>query len=237
MDATEYYDRMAEGYDRERDQGYHAFLDESEISCVATYLKGAHVLEVGCGTGLILSRIRSLTENAVGVDISPNMLSRAKARGHQVIRADTTALPFRNESFDVVLCYKVLPHIVDVESALEEMVRVLKPGGILAVEFYNRYSLRGFLKRIKPSTPVAKGVVDTDIFTRYDSPQEMLSFLPEGLDVIGIHGIRIAIPAAFLMRIKPLDMTFRYIERLLSMTPLIKFAGFIVVVARKRVSQ
>ena len=233
LDNRTYYDRMAAGYERERHRGYHAFLDQSEIACVAQSVAGADVLEVGCGTGLILSRLAATARSVVGVDLSPGMLAAAAGRGHAVVCADATRLPFPDASFDAVVSFKVLAHVVAVREALAEMARVLRPGGVLTAEFYNRHSLRHLLKRLKPPSAIAPDAVDTDVYTRYDSPAEAVALLPPGMRVLGVHGIRVAIPAAVLMRIPVLGPAVAAHDRLLSRTPLARFAGFTVVVARK----
>jgi SAM-dependent methyltransferase len=233
VDNRVYYDRMAEGYERERHRGYHAFLDESEVACVVDLVRGADVLEVGCGTGLILSRLEGVAGRLTGADLSPGMLSRASARGHAVVRADATRLPFADGTFDAVVSFKVLAHVPAVRSALAEMARVLRPGGVLAAEFYNRRSLRGLIKRLKPPTGIAEGVDDTDVYTRFDTADEAVAMLPPGFEVIAVHGIRIAVPAALAMRIPGVAQALTVTERLLARTPAARLGGFLVVVARK----
>ena len=79
-----YYDDFSTGYERERSHGYHALLDELESSVVAPLCPGRSVLEVGCGTGLILSRLAPAAGQAMGVDLSGGMVRKARARGLDV---------------------------------------------------------------------------------------------------------------------------------------------------------
>ena len=51
------------------------------VRAIEPLCAGADVLEVGCGTGLILKRVAPVARRAVGLDISPNMLERARERG------------------------------------------------------------------------------------------------------------------------------------------------------------
>src|SRR6266536_6672416 len=92
----QYYDAFSAEYERERGQndpgGYHELLDELEAEYVRRYGAGRDVLEVGCGTGLVLSRIAQFARSARGVDLSPGMLAKAQARGLDVVLGSATAL-------------------------------------------------------------------------------------------------------------------------------------------------
>lgn len=99
-----------------------------------------NVLDVGCGPGNFTSFIATelpASGLAVGVDISMSMLERT-VRCTEVfntvyIRADAHELPFPSESFDGVMCYAAMYMMSDPYRALDELVRVLAPGGRLAV--------------------------------------------------------------------------------------------------------
>ncbi len=233
MDPRAYYDVMAGGYENQRHAGYHLHLDEAEVECVADLVRGREVLEVGCGTGLILQRLARIASRAVGVDLSPGMLARARARGLEVQEGDATALPFPDASFDAAVSFKVLAHVPDIRAAMSEMARVVRPGGILAAEFYNRLSGRYLVKRLKDPSPIGGGVHDTDVFTRYDSLDDVRSYLPPGCEVIRVRGVRVAIPVAAVMKVPVLGAAIGRADRLLGRTPLARLAGFLVVVARK----
>jgi ubiquinone/menaquinone biosynthesis C-methylase UbiE len=232
MDNRSYYDVMAQGYERERHHGYHRFLDESEVAVVAERLRGKDVLEVGCGTGLILSRLAPIARSVTGVDLSEGMLARAREKGLNVLQADALHLPFPDASFDAAVCFKVLPHIPDVRGALAEMTRVVRPGGILAVEFYNRHSIRSLIKALKRPSPIGEGVADTDVFTRHDSRAEALSYLPAGCRTLEVRGIRTVVPFAGIMKVQGLGRILAWKDRWVGRTPLGRLAGFLVVVAR-----
>src|SRR6188472_1855648 len=113
-----YYDDFSTGYERERHRGYHALLDELELGVVDPLVRGAEVLEVGCGTGLILEKLARTARRAEGVDLSPGMLDLARKRGLDVREGSATELPYADDSFDVVLSFKVLAHVPEIERAL-----------------------------------------------------------------------------------------------------------------------
>jgi ubiquinone/menaquinone biosynthesis C-methylase UbiE len=104
--------------------------------------EGASILDVGAGSGaLTLTLAEVKPHEIIGVDISPVMLERAELRRlnspPSVARtvyfrlAAAHALPFRDERFDIVICRLVLHHIRDAGKVLDELVRVLRPGGVL----------------------------------------------------------------------------------------------------------
>jgi ubiquinone/menaquinone biosynthesis C-methylase UbiE len=233
IDNQTYYDVMAGGYERHRHQGYHLFLDQSEVAAVADLVQGQDVLEVGCGTGLILQRLAALARTARGVDLSAGMLEQARARGLDVVQADATRLPFGDASFDTVVSFKVMAHVEDIRAAMAEIARVVRPGGYVAVEFYNRHSIRSLIKALKRPDPIGDGVHDDAVYTRYDSPSEALSYLPDNLTVERIVGIRTVVPFATIMNVPVIGPLLAWKDRWVGRTFLGRLGGFLVVIARK----
>src|SRR3569623_2434585 len=93
LDNRAYYDDFAGWYERERHLPYHRMLDDLEVEIVERYGKDRDVLEVGCGTGLILDRVSEFARSARGIDLSGGMLARAAQRGLSVAQASATELP------------------------------------------------------------------------------------------------------------------------------------------------
>ena len=93
------------------------------------------ILDVGCGTGAILKQLGNPERN-VGIDLAPEAISFCRERGlSNVEQGDIHALPFPDASFDAVICSSVLYHqwVSDIEGAVREMGRVLRPGGLVLV--------------------------------------------------------------------------------------------------------
>jgi ubiquinone/menaquinone biosynthesis C-methylase UbiE len=233
-----YYDAFSAGYESQRGPndpgGYHDLLDELESEYVKRYGAGRDVLEVGCGTGLVLERIRSFARSALGVDLSPGMLAKAQARGLDVVLGSATSLPFEDDRFDVTCSFKVLAHVPEIEKALAEMVRVTRPGGIILAEFYNPYSLRALLKRFGPTGRIAATANESHVYTRFDSPFSLRKLLPPGCVLVGARGVRIVTPTAKVMQSALGRRFFRAAERALCDSPLRVFAGFYVAAIEKR---
>src|SRR5438046_7650110 len=98
LDNRSYYDDFAGWYEKERHLPYHRMLDDLEVEIVERYGAGKSVLEVGCGTGLILHRTAQFARRAAGIDLSGAMLARAHRRGLDVAQASATALPVATAS-------------------------------------------------------------------------------------------------------------------------------------------
>ncbi|MFM9995276.1 MAG: methyltransferase domain-containing protein [Phycisphaerales bacterium] len=107
------------------------------------------VLDAGCGTGVHSIRAARAGYRVEAVDVSGVALERAAGFARQAgvgdrirfQRSDVTTLPFADASFDAVFSWGVVTHIPDLEPALRELLRVLKPGGRLALEVTNRHAL------------------------------------------------------------------------------------------------
>ncbi len=227
-----YYDRFSRRYEQHRGQndpgGYHELLDELEAEFVQRFGANRDVLEVGCGTGLVLSRIASFARRASGVDLSPGMLEKARERGLDVVEGSAKDLPFDNHSFDVTCSFKVLAHIPDIEQALSEMARVTRSGGHIIAEYYNPFSIRGLIKRFSPPGAISQDAHEGQVFTRFDSPRQARILTPPGCKYECSRGIRIVTPAAFAMRIPLVRRGLWLTERLLCDSPLRSLAGFYV---------
>lgn len=96
-------------------------------------------LDVGCGTGESTWLLHRLGHVARGVDLSPEMIRRAALRARSrgtpldLQVADARSLPFRSESFDVVFARQVVGWMTEPRVALEEWMRVLRPGGLVVL--------------------------------------------------------------------------------------------------------
>lgn len=228
----DYYEAHTDWYEDHRHGGYHELIDDLESDLLRRFVLDREVLEVGCGTGLILQRIEPLADQAIGLDLSEGMLERATRRGLDVVRGDARRLPFDDEAFDVVCSFKMLAHLPDVEQAVREMVRVTRPGGHLLLEFYNPWSIR-YLIRYGLGT---RALVDDQrgaTYTRWDPPIEVRRWLPEEVTLVDFAGIRVVTPGAFIHRIPWVRHWIRKLEFAARDTVLKYFGGFLVAIARK----
>ncbi len=229
-----YYNEFSGWYEKERGRGYHGMIDDLEVAVAGPLARNARVLEVGCGTGLILERLGAVATSAVGLDLSPGMLRAARARGLDVVQGLATALPFADESFDLVCSFKVLAHVPDIRMALGEMARVCAPGGTVLAEFYNPWSLRYLGKRFGPAGRISARTTEAAVYTRFDSPRQIREILPSGVDLVGFRGVRVFTPVAHAVSLPVVGPLLRRLEHAALESPLALFGGFLVAVLRKQ---
>jgi ubiquinone/menaquinone biosynthesis C-methylase UbiE len=235
LDNRSYYDDFAHWYEKERGHGYHRMLDDLEVDLVRRYGEDKEILEVGCGTGLILDRVARFASSASGIDLSGGMLAKAAARGLHVAQASATELPIKTASVDVAYSFKVLAHIPDITGAMREMARVVRPGGYVLAEFYNARSLRRLVKAVKPPTKVSDQTHDEHVYTRYDDASAIRSYLPPELDWVATRGIRVITPIAGVLRVPVLGAAVRWAEHRLADLPGARdHGGFLVAICQRR---
>jgi SAM-dependent methyltransferase len=89
------------------------------------------LLDLGCGTGVAIPVLERLGWSVVGVDVSEEMLERARGRGADVERFDGETLPFEDESFDAAVAIWIHTDVDDFPATMREAARVLRPGAPL----------------------------------------------------------------------------------------------------------
>ena len=121
-------DGFSEGADPE--------YEEQILPLAARYLAGAtDVLDVGCGEGQVARlAVRGGAQRVVGIDPTWAQVDVAAQRGGGAVyaRAGAAGLPFADGSFDAAIACLVFEHITDVDEAIAEVARVLRPGGRFA---------------------------------------------------------------------------------------------------------
>jgi len=117
--------------------------------------KQRSILDMGCGTGLLLPRIRKMAENVVGLDISKGMLGEVKssikrsANVHFVL-ADADNTPFRNNYFDMAFAITLLQNMPNPHHTLQEAKRITKPNAsIIVTALKKRFTEHSFLKLLE----------------------------------------------------------------------------------------
>src|SRR4051794_14457807 len=106
---------------------------------------GAILVDAGCGGGLLAPHVERLGYRHVGVDLRRAGLEQSAARGVTPVRGDVTALPLADGAADVVVAGEILEHVTDLQAAVAELCRVLRPGGLLVLDTVNGTRLATFL--------------------------------------------------------------------------------------------
>jgi SAM-dependent methyltransferase len=91
------------------------------------------VVDLGCGLGRDLARLTAVGLQPIGIDTSASFLASARSAGAPVLQGDGASLPLRTASVDGVRIERTLQHVADPARVLDEVVRVLRPGGWVAV--------------------------------------------------------------------------------------------------------
>lgn len=121
--------------------GYFTRVIRSVIGWNAS---GKSALEVGCGGGILCEEIARVGFQTTGVDPSTQALevgrqhARASELSIKYVEGSGEALPFSDESFDAVFCCDVLEHVNDLTRVIEQISKVLKPGGYFFYDTINR---------------------------------------------------------------------------------------------------
>ena len=116
----------------ERDAMFPRRTPEFLLEYVDDWLKDSmSVLDIACGEGALLDDLKKRSLRAFGIDISPIRVQRAVSRGRDVVVADMLQLPYRRQSFDLVIASGILQQTSTPDVALSQWTRVLKDEGTL----------------------------------------------------------------------------------------------------------
>ncbi len=173
------------------------------------------VLDLGCGAGTYVRRLTSLGHRVVGLDYSMPSLHRACVadpdRRAAYVAGEAYVLPFVDECFDAVVTIGVLQVLARPERALIEIHRVMRPGGLLILEFLNAFEVVSattrFVRRILRRAPRVRS---------YSPNQLRLNLLESGYDIE--YRLSIYLPPRVVPWLQPL-LRRRGIVRLLDAIP------------------
>jgi 2-polyprenyl-3-methyl-5-hydroxy-6-metoxy-1,4-benzoquinol methylase len=149
-------DYLQEVYDRRAEFGYAAPIALPDpavdrkfariMALVSEQLPARSLLDAGCGDGRFLAataRLPNAPDVLAGCDISGRILETAaetiarEGRTAELVPANLERLPFPDEAFDVVLCVQVIEHLVAPQLGVDQLARVLSPGGALVLSTDN----------------------------------------------------------------------------------------------------
>jgi demethylmenaquinone methyltransferase/2-methoxy-6-polyprenyl-1,4-benzoquinol methylase len=124
----DHFSLIAPIYTRAR---YHALDRMREFAALPT---PGRLLDVGGGTGRVALALQDLVDEIIITDISMGMLEKAPRPTLRPASCFSESLPFPGSSFDRVIMVDAFHHVVDQAATAHEMLRVLKPGGLLVIE-------------------------------------------------------------------------------------------------------
>ena len=216
-----FYDGISSKYEINHSK-YITITNKEHLTKINFLCKKGKILEIGCGSGRILSEIKE-TDLAIGLDISTNMLKIARSKNCVVVQANSTLLPFKNNGFDLVYSFKVLSHIPDIQKTINEIIRVVKPGGYILLEFYNDQSFKYIvIKKIKDFLKLKL------LYSRYDSIKTITSYFSTNVKLICIRGYNLIPLIEIFCKIPFIGNLIYSIEKRLCKTRLNKYGGYLV---------
>jgi ubiquinone/menaquinone biosynthesis C-methylase UbiE len=121
--------------------GFRAYM-VPQIAALAAGRRDLRLIDCGCGTGFNLGLLQPYGR-VFGFDFSHSGVTRTRARGIPVARADLQRIPFADNTFDLATSFDVLQSVPDDTQALREMARILKPGGYVLLNVTAMEWLRG----------------------------------------------------------------------------------------------
>lgn len=158
-------------YAEEENRNRPHYLHNTVFQLMKPYpVEASHrILDIGAGRGDLLGRIESPCRKCA-VDISPVAVELLNAKGIESAQVDldVESLPFDDASFDFVFCMEVIEHLVRPQQALQEIHRILKPGGLFVISVPNIYQLLTpllYLADIPPVNSARYGHLHVNDFT------------------------------------------------------------------------
>lgn len=150
-ELREMYDQLAAEYDviyRTPAGQYFMNRKIDTMLKLAAFPQGSHLLEVGCANGVYTFELARLGFQMTGLDLSPECVHAATRQAERVglsnidfIVGDAEALAqFEDDIFDGVISFSALRYVPNPTKAIQEIYRVLRPGGMVVVDFPNRWS-------------------------------------------------------------------------------------------------
>jgi ubiquinone/menaquinone biosynthesis C-methylase UbiE len=165
----QYWNDLYENVDNCRDFHFVQRLEIASRLIIEGFAREIKVLDLGCGAGVLTERLVAAGYDVDAVDMSADMLEFSKQRlakyeggKYRFARAECQELPFPDAAFDVVACIGVFGYMEDVDAAIREIKRVLRPGGTLILSIRNLDHVTvfdGFFWLKAPFTALPKAVM------------------------------------------------------------------------------
>ncbi len=148
FDKEMFYEKFANDFDVKMNK----YDLHTRLKIVFEELLPANIRGLKCGTGHFSRWAYERGANVISIDLGPQLLKKvSKKCKSELVVASALDIPFKENTFDLIVCSEVIEHTPDPFKAIEELYRILKPGGTLALTVPNRFwkwscHLANFLK-------------------------------------------------------------------------------------------
>lgn len=165
------YDITARSYDSQYSQEQYSKYSKALENTVVP--SGSIVLDAGCGTGLLFDRISPAAKIVVGIDVSSELLLRAKEKASEIdnvhlLMADADCLPFRNSCFDLVLAFTMLQNMPRPLETLKAFRKTARPEGtIIVTGLKKHFSMADFAVLLKKAGFNMFSIITDDVLKCY----------------------------------------------------------------------
>ena len=163
---VDFYNKQSSSYDLIEGYSYWEILYSEYENWIRKHLNvnGLTVVDLGCGTGLTSTQLLEKSNTVCGVDITWQLLKSAKKRHNNqkftAAEGDITSLPFKDRSFDGIVCLDTLEHIASIDKAVSEIGRICKKDGLFLFDipsslildfsyFFGYYGKNGLVSALK----------------------------------------------------------------------------------------
>jgi ubiquinone/menaquinone biosynthesis C-methylase UbiE len=193
--------------------------------------KNANILEIGCGTGIFTKALAKTCKNITAIDISPDLLKIAKAKTGKsgkvkFLVRNAYATDFKNNNFDYVYGCSILHHL-DMDKALKELIRILKPGGKIIFTEPNHLNPQIIIERSPFFRKYFFNSPDETAFFRGQLLKQLKRYGFKNIDIVPFDFLHPYTPNYLIKYIKPMGL---FMEKL----PLVKeISGSLLIMAEK----
>jgi len=217
----------------------------------------SRILDAGCGAGKLAHEAAKRGYHVFGMDYSYGMLvkvssTRNREGQHNAIpfQGDIESVPLENSSLDVIICLGVISYLKSEEEALRELVRILKPGGVLVLSITNKARLisrmdlplllknmvQKMLNRASASWKKSAGINNAPRLTTYSIPSIQKSLELAGFTVLEYETIPLELLTFFGREVLPRKMAIKitlFFEQFSNIPIIGSFGGMCMFKAKK----
>lgn len=193
---------LTDKYNANNIVGLTGLARENEIFRFLDLKSESQLLDVGCASGHQVFKASEVCKKAVGIDVGDEFIDTAKkiaqennVKNVEFILTKGDKIPFADESFDRLICSEVLEHVIDVDPFLDEIIRVVKKGGVMVFTVPN-WNNRGTLYkravnlfRPFPFTPITDFSMEG--IKKHGDAHVRQFTLKTFADFVSSHGVRV----------------------------------------------